>query len=149
MAKSMTERIKGWRQKKSLEGGKSLTVMLDPESVKILEALKQRYQQSHAKLIARALSELHKTFACKPTESKAPTLSTAVNIHQSLLDIKNKLDRGDTIDVLKDEMKTAMKTMRSQGFSSPQIADQLYEAKIKTSKGRERWEAGMIRKWWK
>jgi hypothetical protein len=162
MAKSMTERMNNWRKKKFLGGGKSLTVMLEPGSVKILEELKERCQESNAKVIAKALASLQNSFTCKQEKqsdsftctinhppSEAATLSSVGGVYLLLQDIKEKINQGAAVMALKEELTTAMKEMRGMGYDSSQIADKLYEAQIKTSKGNARWEGGTIRKWWK
>ena len=147
--------------------------MLEPESVNILQELKEKYQESHAKLIARALAVLEESFTCernerpqmftcKPIENQSvvdpdrnrPCNETKVSntspaIYLFFKEIKEKLEQGATVTALKQEIITAMKEMRTMGYDSSQIADQLYEERIKTSKGNERWEAGTIRNWWK
>lgn len=169
----MKERIKDWRDNKAKTGGKSLTVMLESESAKILEDLKGLYGESNAKLIARALSSLSLSVTCKRKEEdesltckqmdtgtkRAPVAlpgsrmeefsPTKEWVHPSLKSIKEKLNQGETVVSLKDELKKAMQIMRKEGIDSSMIADYLFKAGIKSIKGHERWEGGMIRKWWK
>lgn len=157
MAKSMAERIKNWRQKKSEDGGRSLTVMLEPESAKILEELQKNYQQSHSKLISRALEALHESFSCKHNKEQSEAASDgktkAPSNGQACIplfsEIREQLDQGATVLSLKKEIIGAMKEMRKRGYDSSQIADLLYEEGIKTIKGKKRWESGTIRKCWK
>ena len=164
----MTERMKNWRKKKSAYGGRSLTVMLEPESVKILEELKEKYQQSYSKLISQALEALNdsftckqevrpKAFTCKHNKEESETSSERkikdCNIGQSCIhlfaEIREELDQGATVLSLKKEIIGVMKEMRKMGYNSSQISDLLYESGIKTIKGKKRWESGTIRKWWK
>jgi hypothetical protein len=67
----------------------------------------------------------------------------------SFSEIREQLDQGATVLSLKKEIIGAMKEMRKMGYDSSRIADFLYEAGIKTMKGKKRWESGTIRKWWK
>lgn len=173
MAKSMTERMKNWRNKKSALGGKSVTIMLGPESVQLLEELKERYHESYAKVITRALgclaesftcnqSRVSESFTCKQPEnqndasaeghepfSEGSSSGGGNGIHPGLKSIKEELDRGATLLSQKEELKKAMRVMRSQGFESSKIADFLQAAAIPTIKGNDRWDGGTIRKWWK
>lgn len=164
----MTERIKNWRQKKSEEGGRSLTVMLEPDSVNILEELQKKYQQSHSKLISLALEALNESFTCKQ-KAETKTFTCKHNKEQPeaasdgktkapsngqaciplFSEIREQLDQGATVLSLKKEIIGAMKEMRKRGYDSSQIADLLYEEGINTIKGKERWESGTIRKYWK
>jgi hypothetical protein len=173
LARPMKERIKDWRDNKAKTGGKSLTVMLESESAKILEDLKGRYGESNAKLIARALSCLFRSVTCKREEEVESLTCKQIDaatkrtpealpgsrmeefsapkewVHPSLKSIKEKLNQGKTVIGLKDELKNAIKIMRKENIDSSGIADYLFKAGIKSIKGNERWEGGMIRKWWK
>jgi hypothetical protein len=154
----MSHRIKDWRDRKVSLGGKSLTVMLEPTTVILLEDLKERYGESNAKLIARALECLSKSFTCKQTDgSELFTCKRPENlfeapsseIHPSLKDIREEIRQGATVLSLKEKIKKAMRIMKSEGCDSSRIVDLLCEARIQTIKGNERWEAGTVRKWWK
>ncbi len=162
MARSMTHRIKDWRNRKADLGGKSLTVMLEPDTVILLEDLKEKYQESNAKLVARALGCLADSFTCKHSDrsikdafgsnhvsAEKSDSASADGIHPSLKNIKEELGRGAAVLSLKEKIKKAMREMRNQGFDSSKIVDLLYEASIKTIKGNDRWEGGTVRKWWK
>lgn len=169
----MTERIKSWRSRKAGLGGKSLTIMLEPETALVLEKLKQEYGESNARLVARALKCLDQSFTSKPENNSSQftckrfdgqkaepsgsryypveesELLSLDDLHPSLKDIREELCRGATVEGLKEKIKAALKEMKSQGYDSSQIVDLLYEAQIKTIKGLEKWEAGTVRKWWK
>ena len=173
MARTMTTRIKDWRNRKVNQGGKSLTVMLEPDTAILFEDLKEEYQESNARLVARALKHLAEAFTCKQDQaseaftSKRPDtqvlepssienfsvekseLSSADSIHPSLKDIKKEICQGATVLSQKEKIKQAMKEMRSQGYDSSGIVALLFEAKIKTITGNEKWESGTVRKWWK
>ncbi len=147
MARSMSHRIKDWRNRKAGLGGKSLTVMLEPDTAIIFEDLKEKYQESNAKLVARALRCLSESFTCKRPDKRFEEPSGGT--HPSLKDIREEIRQGATVLSLKERIKKAMRIMRSEGHDSSRIVDLLYAAQIKTIKGNERWEAGTVRKWWK
>ena len=158
MARSMSHRIKDWRNRKARLGGKSLTVMLEPATVILLEDLKEKHGESNAKLIARALECLSESFTCKQSdESEIFTCKRPDNrceepsgaIHPSLKDIREEILQGATVLSLKEKLKKAMRIMKSEGNDSSRIVDLLYEARIQTIKGNKRWESGTVRKWWK
>jgi hypothetical protein len=162
LARTMTTRIKDWRNKKVNQGGKSLTVMLEPDTAILFEDLKEKYQESNARLVARALKRLAESFTCKQPDAQVlePSSienfsveksepSSADSIHPSLKDIKKKICQGATVLSQKEKIKQAMKEMRSQGYDSSGIVALLFEAKIKTITGNEKWESGTVRKWWK
>jgi hypothetical protein len=154
----MSHRIKDWRDRKARLGGKSLTVMLEPATVILLENLKEKYGVSNAKLIARALKCLSESVTCKQSdESELFTCKRpddlleepSSDIHPSLKDIREEIRQGATVLSLKEKIKKAMRNMKSEGYDSSRIVDFLYEARIQTIKGNERWESGTVRKWWK
>ena len=158
----MTTRIKDWRNRKVNQGGKSLTVMLEPDTAILFEDLKEEYQESNARLVARALKHLAEAFTSKRPDTQVlepssienfsvekSELSSADSIHPSLKDIKKEICQGATVLSQKEKIKQAMKEMRSQGYDSSGIVALLFEAKIKTITGNEKWESGTVRKWWK
>lgn len=158
MARSISHRIKDWRNRKVSLGGKSLTVMLEPSTVILLEDLKEKYEESNAKLIARALECLSESFTCKQIDRSEIFTCKRLDdqfeepsgdIHPSLKDIKEEIRQGATVLSLKEKIKKAMRIMRSDGYDSSSIVDLLYEARIQTIKDNERWESGTVRKWWK
>ena len=173
MARTMTNRIKDWRNRKANQGGKNLTVMLEPDTAILFEDLKEKYQESNARLVARALKHLAESFTCKHDEESAsftckrpdaqiqepsaieifpvekPEPFSADSIHPSLKDIKKEICQGATVLSQKEKIKKAIREMRSQGYDSSRIVALLFEAQIKTITGNEKWEGGTVRKWWK
>jgi len=133
--------------------------------------MKLLYQESNKTLIARALKCLAESFTCK--HSGSSELFTykriedsksvpAVRYHQPdndsdgdhlfhpcLKNIKEEIDGGADTLSRKEELKKAIKVMKSEGFESSKIADHLQAANIPTIKGHPRWDGGTIRKWWR
>jgi hypothetical protein len=55
------DRMKKRRQRINKNGGKTLSVLIDKETVAQLNQLKSHFQESQASLVARAIKNLHAT----------------------------------------------------------------------------------------
>lgn len=77
MGQTNRQRVKEWREKKAREGGRSLSVWLEPEIAKKLDELKGASGESTAVLVARAVSTFH-SVTCNTQGTASPPLPAEV-----------------------------------------------------------------------
>jgi hypothetical protein len=77
MGQTNRQRVKEWREKKAREGGRSLSVWLEPEIAKKLDELKGASGESTAVLVARAVSTFH-SVTCNTQGTSSPSLPAEV-----------------------------------------------------------------------
>ena len=59
MGRTNRQRVKEWRERRSREGGRSLSVWMEPETVKKLDEIKEKSEEATSFLVARAIEVLH------------------------------------------------------------------------------------------
>ncbi len=59
MGRTNRQRVKEWRERRSKEGGRSLSVWIEPETAKKLDELKEKSEEATSFLVARAIAALH------------------------------------------------------------------------------------------
>lgn len=59
MAKTVKERVRAWRDKKSREGGRSLSAWLEPETARMFRSLQEHFGETTSPLVARAIRSLY------------------------------------------------------------------------------------------
>jgi hypothetical protein len=77
MGQTNRQRVREWREKKAREGGRSLSVWLEPEIAKKLDELKGASGESTAVLVARAVSTFH-SVTCNTRGTASPPLPAEV-----------------------------------------------------------------------
>lgn len=60
MAKTVKERVRAWREKKSRDGGRSLSAWLEPETAQMFRSLQEHFGETTSPLVARAIETLYK-----------------------------------------------------------------------------------------
>jgi hypothetical protein len=59
MRRTNSQRVREWREKKSKEGGRSLSVWMGPETARKLHEIKDRSGEATSSLVTRAIEALH------------------------------------------------------------------------------------------
>jgi hypothetical protein len=173
MAKPVRQRVQKWREKKSQQGGRSLSVWLEPETTERLEYLLKAYGETASPLIARAIDALHQvtcnrgeSVSLEPEKEKPVPSSAlseqecievspvvpelAVQVPQSEADVilsrmKKLLEDGISLRELKKSyLNDWIRINIGKGVSYQEMADRLNEADIPTLTGKGVWEKGMI-----
>jgi hypothetical protein len=154
MAKSTSERVAEWRKKKRGQGGKAITVMLDPEVVDIFEALQKELDLSQAALLSKAILDLRQAVdqakqppvdlvSCQAEPVKGGPLEAAVEVH-FLAAIKTRLAAGTLTKDLRPELQEAIQAMSREGLSLRAIAKVLNLAGVPTFSGQGDWGKSQV-----
>jgi hypothetical protein len=76
MGQTNRQRVKEWREKKSKEGGRSLSIWMEPEIAKKLDEIKETAGESTSLLVARAIAAFHDVTCNDRSTTSAPLPAT-------------------------------------------------------------------------
>lgn len=86
MAKAIKDRVRDWRERKSQEGGRSLSAWLEPDTARMFQALQEHFGDTTSPLVARAIEALHAlTFECRSDQQPTLTTPAAAGTEQTLV----------------------------------------------------------------
>lgn len=86
MAKAIRDRVRNWRDRKSQEGGRSLSAWLEPDTARMFQALQEHFGDTTSPLVARAIEALHAlTFECRTDDQPTLTTPAAAGTEQTLV----------------------------------------------------------------
>jgi hypothetical protein len=155
MSNKATERSRRWREKRSRQGGRPLSVWLTPDTAQKLDDIVKRSGDPIADAVAKAIDCLHESGAIGeppqitlfdvasnaiepsiPTEPKPDPLNLA--------DLKKRLDQGESIQALRPDLTKLVTVMTESGVSTRAIAARLNDAGLPTLSGRGVWQKGII-----
>ena len=83
MGQTNRQRVKEWREKKSKEGGRSLSVWMKPEIAKKLDEIKAIAGESTSRLVARAIESFH-NITCNDRNNISTPLPVEVSLEEKL-----------------------------------------------------------------
>jgi hypothetical protein len=165
MPRSITERVADWRDKKKKQGGKAITVMLEPEIAQTFDDLRQELGLSQAALFARAIKALEEQIReqgnpqgdlfSSPDVRETTQMDTSESMSKQdgldeaveeafLVEIQKKLAAGARIVDLREDLKIIFCKMSEQGLSLRAIADAVNKAKLPSLSGKGKWGKSQI-----
>ncbi|MAE39546.1 MAG: hypothetical protein CML07_01230 [Psychrobacter sp.] len=161
------ETVEKWREKKSKEGGRSMSVWLEPEAVQALDEIKAALELTNAKIINKSLlvfsrvlkdsTQLHVITklldgqislfpGTEPIKQKVKPATKEIQAEMppALADIKNRCDQGTPMKEMKSEIVDVIKTMLEQNLSRTKIADRFNAWGLLTMSGDGKWGHSQI-----
>ncbi|OIQ01614.1 MAG: hypothetical protein AUK55_01385 [Syntrophobacteraceae bacterium CG2_30_61_12] len=86
MAKAIRDRVRDWRDRKSQEGGRSLSAWLEPDTARMFQTLQEHFGDTTSPLVARSIEALHAlTFECRTDEKPTLTAPAAAGTEQTVV----------------------------------------------------------------
>lgn len=144
MKKQSIEKVRRWRTKKAKEGGRSLSVWLEPETARLLDEIRQTNPEAKMKEIVRVAIEQLYEVTCSQTKPTAPKMPRR-SLREVFDEVLDNTRDGVPLKKYRPALKRFCKhELNSAGKSYADVARYFNSISLKTFSG-QKWKVTDIK----